>query len=83
MQTNMTVIPASGIPFNEIGKTLTFASFAVLCSNITVEEILQGTDYRGFPVVQDKNDMTLIGYIGRSELLYLLGKIPEQLMESF
>lgn len=29
--------------------------------------------YRGFPVIQDKQDMTLVGYIGRSELMYLLG----------
>ncbi|KAL1935811.1 hypothetical protein VTP01DRAFT_4951 [Rhizomucor pusillus] len=56
MQTDMTVLTASGVPFREI------------------EEMLQTTMFKGFPIVQGQGDMTLVGYIGRSELKYLIDK---------
>lgn len=36
--------------------------------------MLQTTMFKGFPIVQGQGDMTLVGYIGRSELKYLIGK---------
>ncbi|KAG2225200.1 hypothetical protein INT45_009529 [Circinella minor] len=39
-----------------------------------LEEILRTTNYRGFPVVQSEHDKMLLGYMGRSELLYLIEK---------
>ncbi|KAI8889173.1 hypothetical protein K501DRAFT_238942 [Backusella circina FSU 941] len=39
-----------------------------------IESILQNTNFQGFPVVEDLKSMLLIGYIGRSELRYLLEK---------
>ncbi|KAJ2959531.1 hypothetical protein NQZ79_g5033 [Umbelopsis isabellina] len=39
-----------------------------------IENIFNNTQYQGFPVVQDKASMTLVGYIGRSEMLYLIEK---------
>lgn len=41
---------------------------------ICLEEMLQTTMFKGFPIVQGQGDMTLVGYIGRSELKYLIGK---------
>ncbi|RUP51346.1 chloride channel [Jimgerdemannia flammicorona] len=39
-----------------------------------IEMILHDTQYQGFPIVQDKQNMTLLGYIGRSELRYAIDK---------
>lgn len=39
-----------------------------------IETILENTNFQGFPVVEDLRTMILIGYIGRSELRYLLEK---------
>ncbi|KAI9303843.1 chloride channel [Cunninghamella echinulata] len=39
-----------------------------------IENILSNTHYRGFPVVQDKESMILIGYIGKTELKYLIAR---------
>ncbi|KAI9336269.1 chloride channel [Pilaira anomala] len=39
-----------------------------------IETILENTNFQGFPVVEDLRSMILIGYIGRSELRYLLEK---------
>jgi chloride channel 3/4/5 len=39
-----------------------------------IETILENTNFQGFPVVEDIRSMILIGYIGRSELRYLIEK---------
>ncbi|CAI2187703.1 2046_t:CDS:10, partial [Funneliformis geosporum] len=39
-----------------------------------IDQILLETNYQGFPVVQDKTSMTLLGYIGRVELKYAIDK---------
>lgn len=39
-----------------------------------IEEILQSTDYRGFPVVRNEDDRTILGFIRKSELRHALGK---------
>ncbi|KAG0325749.1 glycerol ethanol, ferric requiring protein [Dissophora globulifera] len=39
-----------------------------------VEKLLADTNYQGFPVVEDSTSRTLIGYIGRSELRYVIDK---------
>lgn len=46
--------------------------YGSFCIFFLLDDILENTDYRGFPVVQDKDTMQLIGYIGRSELKYLV-----------
>lgn len=37
------------------------------------EEILDNTDVRGFPIVSNDGRRTMMGYIGRTELRYVLG----------
>ncbi|KAF9195679.1 glycerol ethanol, ferric requiring protein [Haplosporangium sp. Z 11] len=39
-----------------------------------VERLLADTNYQGFPIVEDSTSRTLIGYIGRSELRYVIDK---------
>ncbi|KAI9481109.1 MAG: chloride channel [Benjaminiella poitrasii] len=39
-----------------------------------IETILENTEFQGFPVVDDLRSMILFGYIGRSELRYLIEK---------
>lgn len=39
-----------------------------------LEEILQSTDYRGFPVVKSQTDATVLGFIRKTELRFSLGK---------
>ncbi|KAL1917300.1 uncharacterized protein VTP21DRAFT_4956 [Calcarisporiella thermophila] len=39
-----------------------------------IDVILHETAYQGFPVVQDKKSMVLLGFIGRSELKYAIDK---------
>jgi chloride channel 3/4/5 len=39
----------------------------------SLDQLLQETDFKGYPVVQDLTGLIVIGYIGRTELRYALG----------
>lgn len=39
-----------------------------------LEEILSSTAVKGFPIIYSESLRTLMGYIGRAELRYVLGK---------
>ncbi|RHZ61178.1 hypothetical protein Glove_349g121 [Diversispora epigaea] len=41
----------------------------------SLEELLNETDYKGFPVVHDSRNMLLIGFISRSELRFAMEKV--------
>lgn len=41
---------------------------------VDVENTLKDTSYGGFPIVEDKQSMTLTGYIGRTELSYAIAR---------
>lgn len=38
----------------------------------SLDEMLQSTDYKGFPVVNNSTEMMMVGYAGRAELRYAL-----------
>jgi chloride channel 3/4/5 len=40
-----------------------------------VQKILGETKYQGYPIVEDLSSKTLIGYIGRTELIYAINRI--------
>jgi chloride channel 3/4/5 len=42
-----------------------------------LENILSATQFGGFPVVQDRDSKVLLGYIGRTELKYAIGTLPQ------
>jgi hypothetical protein len=46
------------------------------------EAKLEATTVQGFPVVSANQDRTLLGYIGRTELTYLLGALCSPLVRS-
>jgi chloride channel 3/4/5 len=77
MQENMTVMTAAGMTFHNIGKPYNECSQSDLLILCILETILENTNFQGFPVVEDLLSMTLIGYIGRSELRYLIGKLKK------
>jgi chloride channel 3/4/5 len=39
-----------------------------------VEKILDENKYQGYPIIEDKNSRTLLGYIGRTELRYAIDR---------
>ena len=39
-----------------------------------IAEIVQSTNYQGFPVVKSETDRTIIGFVRKTELRYALGK---------
>ncbi|KAF1985088.1 hypothetical protein K402DRAFT_335334 [Aulographum hederae CBS 113979] len=47
-----------------------------------VEKLLQESRYQGFPIVEDRASMTLIGYIGRTELRYALDRAKKDQLVS-
>lgn len=49
------------------------SGFYCWCSLDISEAKLEATKVHGFPVVSVNQDRTLLGYIGRTELTYLLG----------
>ncbi|CAG8565857.1 9338_t:CDS:10 [Diversispora eburnea] len=44
----------------------------------SLEELLNETEYKGFPVVHNSRNMLLIGYISRSELRYAMEKVKRK-----
>ncbi|ORY98910.1 chloride channel [Syncephalastrum racemosum] len=65
---------AFGVPVSHVMQKDMSVIYASGMLFSELEELIHDTMYRGFPVIQDKQDMTLVGYIGRSELAYLLEK---------
>lgn len=74
MQQDMVVLESKGMRIQDIGKECIHYAFDMCYwSYFCIEELLEASNYRGFPVVSNKSNMQLLGYIGRTELTYLLG----------
>jgi chloride channel 3/4/5 len=43
-----------------------------------VERLLAEDKYQGFPIVEDENSKTLVGYIGRTELRYAIDRVKKE-----
>ncbi|ORE11226.1 hypothetical protein BCV72DRAFT_220089 [Rhizopus microsporus var. microsporus] len=63
-----------GVPVSHVMQTNLTVMTASSMTFMEIERILETTNYQGFPVVEDLKSMALIGYIGRSELQYLIEK---------
>ncbi|KAF7724004.1 glycerol ethanol, ferric requiring protein [Apophysomyces ossiformis] len=63
-----------GVPVSHVMQNNMTVMTAAGMQYQEIEDILRSTNYQGFPVVQDRTSMLLIGYIGRSELRYLMEK---------
>lgn len=44
----------------------------------SLDELLQSTDYKGFPVVDNESELMLVGYAGRAELRYALDQAKKR-----
>lgn len=66
--------------FNVPVSTVSTSASSLKCLPITgltfgdVERLLNDNNYSGFPIVEDAASMTLVGYIGRTELRYALDR---------
>jgi len=43
----------------------------------TIGEIVQSTNYQGFPVIKSESDATIIGFVPKNELRYAFGETIE------
>lgn len=70
----MVVLESKGMRIQDIGKEcVDYYTCGIEMIVFRIEELLEASNYRGFPVVSNKSNMLLLGYIGRTELSYLLG----------
>jgi chloride channel 3/4/5 len=63
-----------GVP---VSHTMTTNPTVLLATGLTindVERILTDTTFQGFPIIEDAETRTLIGYIGRTELRYAVDR---------
>jgi chloride channel 3/4/5 len=63
-----------GVP---VSHTMTTNPTTLLATGLTiadVDRILSETTFQGFPIIEDADSRTLIGYIGRTELRYALDR---------
>lgn len=72
-----------GVPVSQVmNEDLT----TLPCSGMTfseLQDILKTTDYKGFPVVQDRNNLAIMGWINRSELKYAIERALRETPNSF
>lgn len=74
MKSELHTLTITGMTVRQIGKDI--MRYYTLCTTLTdsTEEILDNTVMKGYPIVSNDDRNTLIGYIGRTELRYVLGK---------
>lgn len=60
-----------------VGDVMTRDAVVLFARGMELQEIekhLASGSYKGFPLVQDQKDKTLLGYVGKTELRYAIGK---------
>lgn len=63
-----------GVPVGEVMRADPQVLFAVGMKLGELESKLADGTYKGFPLVQSRDDATLLGYVGKVELRYAIGK---------
>lgn len=69
-----------GVPVSQVMTVNPTALTATGLNFRTVERILSETKYQGFPIIDDPEAKTLLGYIGRTELRYALDRAKREQM---
>ena len=76
MRTDLYTLPVTGLTIRELGwyqhseqKKQTSIAYSF------IEEILHSTAVQGYPVVSVDGQNSLLGYVGRAELRYVLGEL--------
>jgi hypothetical protein len=86
MRTEIQILTESGMTVGDVGTNYP-ASYFLLHnsqndSKSHPENILSSTDVKGFPIVSSDRTRTIVGYIGRTELRYVLGMSFSALVQS-
>lgn len=71
MRRDLHTFRVSGMTLRDVGKYIIPLEHALQC--IFEEAQLASTSVKGFPVISDDENRTLMGYVGRTELRYVIG----------
>lgn len=72
MRTDLHTLPVSGITVRDIGALRCHYRLKDV-SDLNIEDTLNSTAVQGYPIVSNDGLNTLMGYIGRAELRYVIG----------
>lgn len=67
-----------GVPVSQVMTSEVTALPAAALNFKQLEEILTNNKYQGFPVIEDRRNRILIGYIGRTELRYAIDRTKKE-----
>ena len=67
-----------GVPVSQVMRTSLVSLPVSGLTLLEVEQLLAADKYQGFPIVDDNNSRTLIGYIGTTELRYAITRLRRQ-----
>jgi chloride channel 3/4/5 len=67
-----------GVPVSRVMTTNMTVLPALNFGVKAAEKLLEDTNYSGFPIVEDMKSMTLLGYIGRTELRFAIDRARKQ-----
>ncbi|KIW64624.1 hypothetical protein PV04_09547 [Phialophora macrospora] len=67
-----------GVPVSQVMTSSLSMLFATGMEVKAAQKLLDDTSYSGFPIVEDKDSKILVGYIGRTELQFAIGRAKKQ-----
>ncbi|ETI21537.1 hypothetical protein G647_07884 [Cladophialophora carrionii CBS 160.54] len=67
-----------GVPVSQVMTSSMSMLFATGMEVKAAQKLLDDTSYSGFPIVEDKDSKILVGYIGRTELQFAIGRAKKQ-----
>jgi hypothetical protein len=71
MRKDLSTLNESGMRVRDVGKSALEERCRVV--DVALEATLAATEFKGFPLVSEDGARILGGYIGRTELMYVLG----------
>jgi chloride channel 3/4/5 len=71
MRKDLSTLNESGMRVRDVGKSALEERCRVV--DVALEATLAATEFKGFPLVSEDGTRMLGGYIGRTELMYVLG----------
>lgn len=79
MRTELQTLPATGLQLPAVGKSPENNLWFAVTDRVVILPLvdkINSTDVKGFPIVTPDDQRTLLGYIGRTELNYVLRRHP-------
>ncbi|KJZ78034.1 hypothetical protein HIM_02671 [Hirsutella minnesotensis 3608] len=67
-----------GVPVSQVMRTSVVTLPVSGLTLAEVEQLLSADKYQGFPIVEDNDSKTLVGYIGRTELRYGIDRVRRE-----